>query len=111
MSRQDNLNEGQVLLVDLNNYRPLDKPMVETAAKRAQQLIKSLLLEGHIDEMRAKWLSLTPDPQGIPVFSTLTKIHKPTLVGIPITSGCSGSTEQISAFVDHLIQHNNKLRI
>ena len=30
MSRQDKLNKGQVLLDDLNNYRPLDKPMVET---------------------------------------------------------------------------------
>ena len=30
MSRQDKLNEGQVLLDDLNNYRPLDKPMAAT---------------------------------------------------------------------------------
>ena len=42
MSRQDKLNEGQVLLDDLNNYRPLDKPMVKT-----------------IDKTTAKWLSLT----------------------------------------------------
>ena len=38
------------------------------------------------------------------VFYTLTKIHKPTTVGRPIISGCSGPTERISAFVDHLIQ-------
>ena len=31
---------------------------------------------------------------------TLTKIHKPTLVGRPIISGCNGPTERISAFVD-----------
>ena len=42
MSRQDKLNEGQVLLDNLNNYRPIDKPMVET-----------------IDKTTAKWLSLT----------------------------------------------------
>ena len=47
---------------------------------------------------------LTPDPPRIPVFYTLTKIHKPTPVGRPIISGCSGPTERISAFVDHLIQ-------
>ena len=58
MSRQDKLNEGQVLLDDLNNYRPLDKPMVETTTKKAQQLIKTLLSEGHIDKTAAKWLSL-----------------------------------------------------
>ena len=78
--------------------------MVETTAKKVQQLNKSLLSEGHIDKMTAKWLSLTPDPPRIPVFYTLTKIHKPTLVGRPIISGCSGPTERISAFVDHLIQ-------
>ena len=78
--------------------------MVETTAKQAQQLIKSLISEGHIDKMTAKWLSLTPDPPQIRVFYTLTKIHKLTLVSRPIISGCSGTTERISAFVDHLIQ-------
>ena len=58
MSRQDKLNEGQVLLDNLNNYRPLDKPVVETTIKKAQQLIKTLLSEGHIDKTAAKWLSL-----------------------------------------------------
>ena len=62
MSRQDKLNEGQVLLDDLNNYRPLDKPMVETTTKKAQQLIKTLLSEGHIDKTTAKWLLY----QGVP---------------------------------------------
>ena len=51
--------------------------------------------------MRAKWLSLTPDPPQIPVFYTLTKIYKPTPVGI---SGCYGIIERVSVFVDHLIQ-------
>ena len=54
--------------------------------------------------MTAKWLSLTPDPPRIPVFYTLTKIHKPTPVGRPIISWCDGPIERISAFVDHLIQ-------
>ena len=58
----------------------------------------------HIHKTTAKWLSLTHDPARIPVFYTLTKIHKPTPVGRPIISGCSGPTEWISAFVDHLIQ-------
>ena len=104
MNRTDKLNEGQVQLDDIHNYRPLDKPMVDTTAKKVHRLIQSLLLEGHIDDMTAKWLSLTPDPPRIPVFYTLTKIHKPTPVGRPIISGCDGPTERISAFVDHLIQ-------
>ena len=68
--------------------------MVETTTKKAQQLIKTLLSEGHIDKTTSKWLC----------FTLLTKIHKPTPVGRPIISGCSGPTERISAFVDHLIQ-------
>ena len=58
MSRQDKLNEGQVLLNDSNNYRPLDKTMVETTTKKAQPLIKTVLPEGHIAKTAAKWLSL-----------------------------------------------------
>ena len=104
MNRTDKLNEGQVQIDDIHNYRPLDNPMVHTTAKKVHRLIQSLLQEGHIDDMTAKWLSLTPDPPRIPVFYTLTKIHKPTPVGRPIISGCDGPTERISAFVDHLIQ-------
>ena len=104
MNKEDKLNEGQVQLDDIHNHRPLDKPIVSTTAKKVHRLIQSLLQEGHIDDMAAKWLSLTPDPQRIPVFYTLTKIHKPTPVGRPIISGCDGPTDRISAFVDHLIQ-------
>ena len=101
MNRTDKLNEGQVQIDDIHNYRPLDNPMVGTTAKKVHRLIQSLLQEGHIDDMTAKWLSLTPDPPRIPVFYTLTKIHKLTPVGRPIMSGCDGRTERISAFVDH----------
>ena len=104
MYRTDKLNEAQVQIDDIHNYRPLDNPMVGTTAKKVHRLIQSLLQEGHIDDMTTKWLSLTPDPPRIPVFYTLTKIHKPTPVGKPIISGCDGRTERISAFVDHLIQ-------
>ena len=104
MNKKDKVNEGQVQLDVIHNYRPLDEPIVSTTAKKVHRLIQSLLQEGHIDDMTAKWLSLTPDPPQIPVFSTLTKIHKATPVGRPIISGCDGPTERISAFVDHLIQ-------
>ena len=54
--------------------------------------------------MTKKWLSQTPYPPRIPEFYTLTKIHKSTLVGRQIISGCNGPTEGISAFVDTLLQ-------
>ena len=55
----------------MHNYQPLDKPMVDTTAKKVHQLIQSLLQEGHIDVMTANWLSLVPHPTQIPVFYTL----------------------------------------
>jgi len=76
MSREDKIREGQVLLNDINNYQPQEKPMVETTAKKVNQLIKSLLQGNHIDEMTAKWLSLTPNPPRIPGCYAITKIHK-----------------------------------
>ena len=45
-----------------------------------------------------------PNPPRIPIFYTLTKIHKPKLVGRPIISGCDSPTERISSFVDTLLQ-------
>ena len=104
MNIEHKIHEGQILLDDMNNYRPLEKPMVDTTAKNVERVIKSLLQEGHIDDMTAKWLSLSPNPPRIPVFYTLTKIQKPTPVGRPIISGCDGPTERISAFLDHLLQ-------
>ena len=104
MSKESKINEGLALLNEKNNYQPLTQPMAETATRKVMQPIKSLLQEGHIDDMTAKWLSLLPNPPRIPIFYTLTKIHKPTPVGRPIILGCGGPTERISAFVDRLIQ-------
>ena len=58
----------------------------------------------HIDDMTKKWLLQTPNPPSIPIFYTLTKIHKPKRVGRLIISGCDGPTERISSFVDTLFQ-------
>ena len=57
-----------------------------------------------IDEMTFKWLLQTQNPPRVPVFYTLTKIHRPTPVGRPIISENDGSTERISSFVDKILQ-------
>ena len=54
--------------------------------------------------MTFKLLSQTPNPPRIPVFYSLTKIHKLTPVGRPIVAGNEGPTERISSFVDSLLQ-------
>lgn len=104
MNRKDKINEGQVQLNERNNYQPLDNPMVKDTSKRVKQLVTALHQAGCIDDMTVKWFNQTPDPPRIPVFYTLTKIHKPTLVGRPIISGCDGPTERLSSFVDRLLQ-------
>ena len=98
------IQEGQVQINDLDNYTPLDKPIVKETHTKVSRLISKLHRGNYIDEMTRKWLSQTPNPPRIPEFYTLTKIHKPTLVGRPIISGCSGPTERISAFVDTFLQ-------
>ena len=104
MNREHKINEGQIQLDDRNNYQPLYKPMVRDTFQRVKHLNNSLRQAGCIDEMTGKWFNQTPDPPRLPVFYTLTKIHKPTLVGRPIISGCDGPTERLSSFVDKLLQ-------
>ena len=72
MSKESKINEGLALLNEKNNYQSLTQPMVQTTSRKVTQLIKSLLQEGHIDDMTAKSLSLTPNPRRIPIFYTLT---------------------------------------
>ena len=79
-------------------------PLVEETNLRVQQLISGLYLGNHIDEMTKTWLCQTPQPPHIPIFYTLTKIHKSTPVGSPIISGCDGPTERLSSFVDKFLQ-------
>ena len=107
MNRENKITEGQIQLDDRKNYQPLDKPMVRDTFQRVKHLINSLRQAGCIDEVTAKWFNQTPDPPRIPVFYTLTKIHKPTLVGRPIISGCDGLTVRLSSFpggVDKVLQ-------
>ena len=37
MSREQKIKEGQILLNDLDNYRPLDKPMADETAKKIKK--------------------------------------------------------------------------
>ena len=103
MNKTDKIREGQIQIDDKHNYRPLSEPMVKETHSKVLRLITDLHRENHIDDMTRKWLSQTPNPPRIPEFYTLTKIHKPTITGRPIISGCDGPTERISSFVDTLL--------
>ena len=104
LNTEDKIQEGQVQLDNIEHYRPLESPMVEETSSRVKLLIRELHQNNHIDDMTNQWLCQTPNPPRIPVFYTLTKIHKPSPVGRPIISGCDGPTERLSSFVDRLLQ-------
>ena len=108
MNKTDKIREGQTQIDDKNNYSPLTEPMVKETQSKVLRLITNLHHEKHIDDMTKKWISKTPCPPRTPEFYTLTKIHKPTLTGRPIISGCDGPTERISSFVDTLLQPISK---
>ena len=81
MNKQDKINEAQIQLDNMEHYRPFTEPMVQETHNRVLQQINELHDYNHIDEMTKKWLCQTPNPPRIPIFYTLTKIHKPTPVG------------------------------
>jgi len=97
MDKNDKIQEGQVQINDLDNYKPLNKPIVKETHKNVSRVISKLHRGNYLDDMTRTWLSQTPNPLRIPEFYTL--------------SGCSGPTERISAFVGTLLQpiHHKRL--
>ena len=103
-NKRDKTQKGQILLDDRNNYTLLEEPMVEAISQKVKRITEELYQGNYIDEMTVEWLSQTLNPPRVPVFYTLTKIHKPTPVGLPIVAGNDGPTERLSAFVDSILQ-------
>ena len=91
----------QFLLGHFKSLLPMPRWVFHSSAStgsfKSKETIDALHHGDHIDDMTKKWLSLTPNPTRIPVFYTLTNIHKPNPVGRPIISGCEGPTERISS--------------
>ena len=76
---------------------------VETS-QRVHELVAQLHQNNFIDDKTKKWFSQMRDPPRIPIFYTLTKIHKPNTLRRPIISGCEGPTGRLSFFMDKLLQ-------
>ena len=62
MNKNDKIQEGQVQINDLNNYKPLVKPIVKETHMKVSRLISELSCNNYIDDMTKKWLSQTPYP-------------------------------------------------
>ena len=105
MNKAGKIQEGLDLLNNPLHYAVLPEPMVEDTYEKAMDIVSRLRASRHIDEMTFRYLRQKENEHvRIPEFYTLTKIHKQTPVGRPITSGCGGPTERISQFVDFLLQ-------
>ena len=84
MNKTDKIHEAEVQLEKREHYQPLEAPMVKTTQQEVNNIIDELHRGKHIDDMTRKRLSQTSSPPRIPIFYTLTKIHKPKPVGRPI---------------------------
>jgi len=62
--------------------------------ERVEHLISVLYLGNHIDEMTKTWLCQTPEPPHIPIFYTLTKIHKRPQSGDLLYQGVTAQLQQ-----------------
>ena len=98
MNKCDKINEAQTQLNNREHYKYLEDPMAMGTSQRVNELVTQMHKNNFIDDMTRKWFYQTRNPPIIPIFYTLTKIHKPNPVGRPIISGCEGPTERLSFF-------------
>ena len=105
MNKCDKIQEAQTHLNNRERYKPRKNGMAIETLQRVDELVSRLDQNNYIDDTTKKWFSQTRNPPRIPIFYTLTKLHKPNPVGRPIIiSGCEGPTERLSSFVDKLLQ-------
>ena len=67
LNTADKILEGQVQLDNVEDYRPVLRPMVKDTSLRVLILVSELYQQNHIDDMTKKWLCLTPNPPRVPV--------------------------------------------
>ena len=107
LNKNDKIQETKVQLNNQDHYKPLEKPMAEETFHRVSNIISELYQGKHIDNMTRKWLQQTPNPPWVPIFHTLTKIHKPRPGGRPIILGCDGPTKTSHCWQTYCIQETS----
>ena len=58
LNTADKILEGQVQLDNVEDYRPILRPMVKHTSLRVLILVSELYQQNHIDDMTKKWLCL-----------------------------------------------------
>ena len=95
--------EGRNHLADTFTYRPLDADPTTSIAKSIGEIVDSMKEAGYVDAYTHAYLHPSDKVRTQRMYF-LKKLHK-TPHGIrPIVSGCSGPTERVSSFLDHIIK-------
>ena len=101
--RSTYISEGSSHLADASTYKPLDSDPTASIAKNIGELVNSMKELGYLDTYTHAYM-LPPEKVRTQRMYFLKKLHK-TPHGIrPIVSGCSGPTERVSSFLDHIIK-------
>ena len=101
--RSSYVSEGRAHLAGTSTYKPLDSDPTASIAKGIGEVVDSIKEAGYIDTHTHAYLHSTDKVRTQRMYF-LKKLHK-TPHGIrPIVSGCSGPTERVSSFLDHIIK-------
>ena len=93
----------RIFIADTSTYKPLPADPTACITNKIKQLVDSMHDSGYIDKYTHAFLC-PPEKVRTQRMYFLKKLHK-TPHGIrPIVSGCSGPTERVSAFLDHIIK-------
>ena len=95
--------EGNTHLADTSTYKQLASDPTASICSSIGELVDSMKESGYIDKHTHTFLYPTEKVRTQRMYF-LKKLHK-TPHGIrPIVSSCSGPTERVSAFIDHIIK-------
>ena len=103
MDKQDYLRDCENYLTDINVYEKVEgDPVIETN-KKIHKVLDNMIRKKEVDEKPADYLYIKQPQLGR--FYLLPKIHKRTtsVPGRPVISNNSTATENISAFLDFLL--------
>ena len=95
--------EGKSHLADTSTYKPIDSDPTASIAKNIGELVDSMEEAGYIDTYTHAYLHPSDKVKTQRMYF-LKKLHKNPHGIRPIVSGCSGPTERVSSFLDHIIK-------
>ena len=98
MDKADYVQKAESQLYDQSAYQKLDTDPTEKYTQKVSDTIKDLQERKIITDTVADYL--TPENTTAGRFSTIPKVHKPTIPMRPIVSGNNTATERISEYVD-----------